>query len=151
MRDGDDPPQPDRIQHVTPFRIALANLRKATTADESVTLACDAIAAAARESARIVFHPHFHEAEAGGYRPTAFADPANSFHEKAMLCRAAENTCFFASVNVASPGSPTTSAIVGPDGVVRAYQPYGREGLLVGDVDLDEATGLLAGRCRMAV
>ncbi len=65
---------------------------------------------AARRGAQVVFHPHFHEAEPGGYRPTTFADPANSFHEKAALCRAAENTCFFATVNYASAGSPTTSA-----------------------------------------
>ena len=44
---------------------------------------------AARHGAQIVFHPHFHEAEAGSYRPTSFGDPANSFHEKAALCRAA--------------------------------------------------------------
>jgi hypothetical protein len=37
----------------------------------------------------------------GGYRPVTFADPANTFHEKAILCRAAENTCYFASVNYA--------------------------------------------------
>jgi predicted amidohydrolase len=102
----------------------------------------------ARRGAQLVFHPHFHEAEPGGYRPTVFADPANTFHEKAMLCRAAENTCFFASVNVASEGSPTTSAIVRPDGRVLAWQPYGQPGLLVADVDLGEATGLLASRCR---
>ncbi len=71
---------------------------------------------AARRGAQVVFHPHFHEAEPGSYRPTAFADPANTFHEKAALCRAAENTCYFATVNFASPGSPTTSAIVRPDG-----------------------------------
>jgi predicted amidohydrolase len=64
-----------------------------------------------------------------------------------MLCRAAENTCFFASVNCASAGSPTTSAIVRPDGTLVAYQPYGKEGLLIADVDLGEATGLLAKRC----
>src|SRR5206468_2302969 len=67
---------------------------------------------AVRHGAQIVFHPHFHEAEPGGYRPSSFADPANSFHEKAALCRAAENTCYFATVNVASAGSPTTSAVV---------------------------------------
>jgi predicted amidohydrolase len=103
---------------------------------------------AARRGAQVVFHPHWHEAEAGGYRATTFADPLNTFHEKAMLCRAAENCCYFASVNCASDGSPTTSAVIAPDGTVMAWQPYGRPGLLIVDVELDAATGLLASRCR---
>ena len=101
-----------------------------------------------KRGAQIVFHPHFHEAEPGSYRPTTFADPANTFHEKAALCRAAENTCFFAMVNYASDGSPTTSAIVRPDGTVLAYQPYGKPGLLIADIELEEATRLLAMRCK---
>ena len=105
---------------------------------------------AVRQGAQVVFHPHFHEAEPGGYVPTTFADPANSFHEKAMLCRAAENTCYFASVNFASTGSPTTSAVVRPDGTLLTYQPYGKEGLLIADLDLSAATGLLAARCRFS-
>ncbi|MEQ1690259.1 MAG: carbon-nitrogen hydrolase family protein [Gemmatimonas sp.] len=103
---------------------------------------------AARRGAQVVFHPHAHVAEPGSYRPTTFADPANTFHEKAMLCRAAENTCYFASVNCASIGSGTTSAVVRPDGTVQCYQPYGQEGLLIADLDLSTATGLLASRCR---
>jgi predicted amidohydrolase len=105
---------------------------------------------AARRGAHVVFHPHFHEAEPGDYEPSTFADPANTFHEKAVLCRAAENTCYVATVNIASSGSPTTSAIVRPDGTVLKHQPYGREGLLVGDIDLSAATGLLAMRCKYA-
>jgi predicted amidohydrolase len=105
---------------------------------------------AARRGAQIVFHPHLHEAEPGSYRPSRFADPANSFHEKAALCRAAENTCFFATVNCASDGSPTTSAVVRPDGSLLCYQPYGMRGLLIADVDIAEATGLLAARCKSA-
>lgn len=101
---------------------------------------------AARHSAQVVFHPHFHEAEPGGYAPSTFADPANTFHEKAVLCRAAENTCYMATVNCASAGSPTTSAVVRPDGTLLSYQPYGKEGLLIADIDLAEATGLLAAR-----
>lgn len=103
---------------------------------------------AARRGAHVVFHPHFTEAEPGSYRPTTFADPGNSFHEKAMLCRAAENTCYFASVNCATDGSPTTSAFVGPDGTLLSYQPYGKAGLLIADLDIALATGLLAGRLR---
>ncbi len=103
---------------------------------------------AARRGAQVVFHPHAHPAEPGSYRPTTFADPANSFHEKAMLCRAAENTCYFASVNFASDGSGTTSAIVRPDGTLECFQPYGEQGLLVADLDLGVASGRLASRCR---
>jgi predicted amidohydrolase len=103
---------------------------------------------AAQRGAHVVFHPHFHEAEVGSYRPTTFADPANTFHEKAALCRAAENTCYFATVNCASPGSPSTSAVVQPDGTLLCYQPHGEEGLLLADIDLSKATGLLAARYR---
>lgn len=103
---------------------------------------------AARRGAHLVFHPHAHVAEPDSYRPSAFLEPANTFHEKAMLCRAAENTCYFASVNCASDGSGTTSAVIRPDGTVQCYQPYGVEGLLITDIDLSLATGLLASRCR---
>jgi predicted amidohydrolase len=105
---------------------------------------------AVRRGAQIVFHPHAHRAEVGSYRPSTFADPKNTFHEKAMLCRAAENTCYFASVNYASEGSGTTSAIAKPDGTLLCYQPYGQDGLLVADIELGEATGLLASRCRVS-
>lgn len=101
---------------------------------------------AAQRGAHIVFHPHFHQAEPGSYMPSTFADPANSFHEKAVLCRAAENTCYVATVNFASAGSPTTSAVVRPDGTLLSYQPYGTEGLLIADIDITAATGLLASR-----
>jgi predicted amidohydrolase len=103
---------------------------------------------AVRNGAHIVFHPHFHEAEPGGYSPVSFADPANSFHEKAILCRAAENTCYVATVNCASLGSPTTSAVVRPDGTLLCYQPYGKQGLLIAEIDISAATGLLAARYR---
>jgi predicted amidohydrolase len=103
---------------------------------------------AARRGAHVVFHPHASRAEPGEYRPRSFGDPANSFHEKAILCRAAENTCYFASVNYASDGSSTTSAVARPDGSLQCAQPYGLDGLLLADVDLSAATGLLAVRCR---
>jgi predicted amidohydrolase len=103
---------------------------------------------AARRGAQVVFHPHASIAEPGSYRPSTFADPANTFHEKAILCRAAENTCYFASVNCASVGSGTTSAVARPDGTLQCFQPYGTAGVLYADLDLSAATGLLASRCR---
>ena len=108
----------------------------------------ETVRVAVRGGAHVVFHPHFHEAAPGSYAPSSFADPANSFHEKAALCRAAENTCYFATVNYAGVGAATTSAVVHPDGTLLAYQPYGKEGLLVADIDISTATGLLASRYR---
>src|SRR5260370_14981087 len=35
---------------------------------------------AVRQGAHIVFHPHFGEAEPGGYPPSSFAAPLNTFH-----------------------------------------------------------------------
>jgi len=95
---------------------------------------------AARRGAQLVLHPHLSEFEGGDA----------SFHHGAMLCRAAENTCYFASVNCASTDSPTTSVVVRPDGTLLAEQPRGQQGLLLADLDLAAATGLLARRYREA-
>lgn len=130
-----------RVFHAGPLTFGVAICHEGWRYPETVRWA-------ARHGAHLVFHPHLHEAEPGGYRPTSFLDPLNTFHEKAMLCRAAENTCYFASVNYASAGSPTTSAVIAPDGSVVAWQPYGQEGLLIADIDTEAATRLLASRCR---
>ena len=96
-----------------------------------------------------MFHPHYSWAEGNTHRPTMFGEASNTFHESAVLCRAAENTCYVASVNYASEGSPTTSVIARPEGSVLAWQPYGVEGLLVAEIDMDAATGLYAARHRV--
>ncbi len=103
---------------------------------------------AVRHGAQIVFHPHTEIVENEQYLPSGFADTTNSFHEKAALCRAAENTCYFATVNNAMRGASTTSAIIAPDGTLLTYQPYGQQGVLVGEIDPAEATGFLANRLR---
>jgi predicted amidohydrolase len=103
---------------------------------------------AARCGAHVVFPPHLIKAESESFRPVGFADPANTFHEKAALCRAAENTCYFATVNCAGVGSASSAAVVRPDGTLLSYQPYGEEGLLIADIDIATATGLLAARCK---
>ncbi len=103
---------------------------------------------AARQGAHVVFHPHFEILDATRSVPRGFADPENTFHEKAALCRAAENTCYFATVNCALTPATTTSAIIDPEGRLMIYQPHGREGVLVGEIDTEKASGLLAGRLR---
>jgi hypothetical protein len=37
---------------------------------------------------------------------------------------------------------------VRPDGTLLSYQPYGKQGLLIADIDITAATGLLAARCK---
>ena len=103
---------------------------------------------AARRGAQIVFHPQALSPEPGGHRPATYGEPGNTFHESSIRCRAAENTCFVATVNYAYEGAPATSAIARPDGSILAYQPYGVPGLLVAELDLTEATGLLASRLK---
>lgn len=100
------------------------------------------------QGAQLVLHPHYSEPEPGSFRPETYADPRNSFHEAAARCRAAENTCWYADVNCAVEGSPTTSAVIRPDGTVLAWQPYGEAGVLVAELDLDLATRALALRLR---
>ena len=142
--DGLYTPAPDTSRHVFqtgPLKFGISICHEGWRYPETVR-------SPARQGAQLVFHPHYHWAEPGDFNPTTFADPRNTFHEKAALCRAAENTCWFATINYASPGSPTTSAVVRPDGTVLAWQPYGREGLLVADVELEAATRVLAGRLR---
>jgi predicted amidohydrolase len=107
-----------RLFHAGPLTFGIAICHEGFRYPETVRWA-------AQRGAQLVFHPHFHEAEPGAFQPTSFADPANTFHEKSALCRAAENTCYFATVNCASPGSPTTSAVIRPDGTLLAWQPYG--------------------------
>jgi hypothetical protein len=43
---------------------------------------------------------------------------------------------------------PSEEATYTPDGTLLSYQPYGEEGLLIGDIDVTTATSLLAARCR---
>ena len=59
---------------------------------------------AAKRGAHLVFHPHLSEAEGDNYRPSSYEEQSNSFHEKAIMCRAAESTCFLVTANCASEG-----------------------------------------------
>jgi predicted amidohydrolase len=108
----------------------------------------ETVRAVVRLGAQLVLHPHYSEPEPGQRRPEGYAEPTNSFHEAAVLCRAAENTCWFATVNCAVDGAPTTSAVARPDGTLHAWQPHGLAGLLFADIDLASATRALALRLR---
>ena len=68
------------------------------------------------------------------------------FYEKAMQCRTRENSVWFASVNLAGPYQDSASSLIDPEGNMVEYVPYGKEQLLVADIDLTKATRRYAKR-----
>ena len=101
---------------------------------------------AAVRGAKIVFHPQHTGYERAGTVPTQWGAADGPYYEKAMAMRARENTIFFASVNYALRFPESATSLIGPSGECRAYLPYGEEGVLVQEIDLGDATGLLAMR-----
>ena len=103
---------------------------------------------AAVRGARVVFQPFFSGSDRAGAVPAQWGAPGGAIYEKAMVARAAENTIWFASVNYALRFPDAATSLVAPDGTCAAHVPYGAEALLVHDVDVSRATGLLASRLR---
>jgi predicted amidohydrolase len=101
---------------------------------------------AAVRGAKIVFHPQHTGYEREGTVPTQWGAADGPYYEKAMAMRARENTIFFASVNYALRFPESATSLIGPSGECRTYLPYGEEGVLVQEIDVAEATGLLAMR-----
>jgi predicted amidohydrolase len=101
---------------------------------------------AATRGAHVVFHPQLTGGERSGGVPREWGAKDAPYYEKAMGMRSRENTIFFASVNYALAFPESATSLIAPDGECRAFLPYGEEGVLVVDVDPDEATGLLARR-----
>ncbi len=101
---------------------------------------------AATRGAQIVFHPQHTGAQREGARITEWLSRDAPYYEKAMMCRALENTIYFASVNYALRFPESATAVIGPTGACEAYLPYGEDGVLIHDVDISKATGLLASR-----
>ncbi|MBD1394558.1 carbon-nitrogen hydrolase family protein [Mucilaginibacter glaciei] len=101
---------------------------------------------AAREGARIVFHPHLSGSDMQGVKLTEWGSINSPYYEKAMMMRALENTIYFASVGYAMKFQESTTSLIDPQGKCIAYQPYGEPGILVAEIDPEQATGLLAKR-----
>ncbi len=101
---------------------------------------------AARRGAQIVFHPQFSPAGDSARTTNEWASVSGTMHEKAALCRAAENTIYFATVNYAIPNSIAGTALIDPEGVVTAMHTDGTENVLVADIDVSRATATLARR-----
>lgn len=101
---------------------------------------------AAVRGARIVFHPQYTGSQSAGVILTQWGDPAAPYYEKAMMMRSIENTIYFASVNYALRFQEAATSLIAPSGRCQAYLPYGEEGVLVQTIDVELATGLIAGR-----
>jgi predicted amidohydrolase len=101
---------------------------------------------AARNGAKIVFHPHLAGSDVEGKLPVQWGSMDNPYYEKAMIMRAAENTIYFASVNYAMRYPESATSLIAPDGKCLLHHAYGKPGVIVYDINPDLATGLLAKR-----
>jgi predicted amidohydrolase len=101
---------------------------------------------AAARGAKIVFHPHLTGSDRTGVRLTEWGAAGNPYYETAVMMRSRENTIYLASVNYALRFQESATSLIAPSGECRAYLPYGQEGVLVQDIDVEQATGLLARR-----
>jgi predicted amidohydrolase len=101
---------------------------------------------AAVRGAKIVFHPQHTGTHSGGVRLTRWGAADAPYYEKAMVMRSIENAIYFASVNYALPFQESATCLITPSGECQAYLPYGEEGVLVREIAVDQATGVLAAR-----
>lgn len=101
---------------------------------------------AAVRGAKIVFHPHCTGSDLTGTRATQWCAAGGPYYEKAMMCRALENTIYFAGVNYAFRYPESATCLIAPSGECVAHFPYGQDGVLVRAIDPSAATGLLASR-----
>ncbi|MBS1807819.1 MAG: carbon-nitrogen hydrolase family protein [Acidobacteria bacterium] len=101
---------------------------------------------AAVRDAKIVFHPHCTGSDITGTKLTEWGAASNPYYEKAMMMRSRENTIYFASMNYAFRYQESATCLIDPSGECQAYLPYGQEGLLVQEINVEAATGLLARR-----
>jgi predicted amidohydrolase len=101
---------------------------------------------AARAGAQVVFNPHYVGDNTEERRPRTWCDPASSYHEKALACRALENSVYLASCNYALSNQSSATCIIDPDGQLIAQLSYGHRGVLVQDIDLGCATRNMAMR-----
>jgi hypothetical protein len=91
--------------------------------------------------AKIVFHPHHTGSDREGVRLTEWGEAGGPYCEKGIMMRSIEKTIFFASVNYALRYQESATSLIAASGL-----PYVQEGVLVQDIKVEEATGLLATR-----
>ena len=98
---------------------------------------------ATTRGAQIIFQPQVTGSDEDGEKIKNWGD---SFYEKAMICRSQENSVYFASVNTAMRFQNSATSLISPSGDCLSYVPYGKEQILIQDIDLSEATRFYAKR-----
>ena len=93
--------------------------------------------------AQVVFIPHFVTTDDGSL-PIRWCDAANPYNEKAIMCRALENTVYVAAADIAGSDQGSITGIIAPDGTLVASLDYGRVGVVAADIALDRADRRLA-------
>ena len=79
-----------------------------------------------------------------GSLPTRWCAASNPYNEKAVMCRALENTVYVAASNAAGPDQGSATCVIAPDGKLVASLDYGVVGVVAADIDLDLADRRLA-------
>jgi ribosomal-protein-alanine N-acetyltransferase len=87
----------------------------------------------AKGGAKVILHPQFNHVLPG-------AEWKLPVHHALITARAAENTVYFVSANMAHERNNCRSLIVAPDGLVAAQSELRQEMLIHADADLDRAT-----------
>ena len=95
--------------------------------------------------AQVVFVPHYVTTD-DGTLPREWCAAANPYNEKALMCRALENTIYVATSNTAGADQGAASCIIAPDGSLVARVDYGVVGVVAADIDLTIADARLARR-----
>jgi predicted amidohydrolase len=99
--------------------------------------------ALALAGAQIIFAPHWVVTEDGSL-PVRWCDPSNPYNEKALLCRALENTVYVAASNCGGPDQGSATCIVGPDGRQMTSLEYGAVGVAIAEIDPERADRAMA-------
>ena len=97
------------------------------------------------KGAKVIFQPQVTGDDRG---EGSLREWGSSFYEKAMQCRASENTVYFCSVNCAMRNQKSATSVIDPEGRLVAWTPYGKEEVLAVDLDLSLATRFYAKRLK---
>jgi predicted amidohydrolase len=95
--------------------------------------------------AQVIFVPHYVTTDDGSL-PREWCAATNPYNEKALMCRALENTVYVATSNTAGLDQGSASCIVAPDGKLVARLDYGVVGVVAADIELTAANANLARR-----